>query len=88
MGFDMLIGTTGSHLLLLPEVREMTAFGRGEQVSQVPVDCWLLSYCQESSVVQAELISSYMEHLRPDASKSTNHLYHIVALEDEEHWSS
>jgi hypothetical protein len=35
MGFDVLIGTTGKHMSLLPVAREMT-FGRWEPVSQVP----------------------------------------------------
>lgn len=32
----------------LPEVREMTRFFRLELVSQVPVECWLLSNLQKS----------------------------------------
>jgi len=35
MSSDMLIGATGSHRSLLPEVREMYPFGREEPVSQV-----------------------------------------------------
>lgn len=38
VGFDIVIGAIGSHLFLLPEVREMT-FGRWEPVSQVPEEC-------------------------------------------------
>lgn len=43
MSFDMVIVTTGSHMFLLPEIRRMTSFDRGEAASQVPEDCWLLS---------------------------------------------
>lgn len=34
--FDMLRGTMGSHMWLLPELREMAPFGREELASQVP----------------------------------------------------
>lgn len=37
-----------SHMSLLPEVREMILFGRGELASQVPEEIWLLSNCQKS----------------------------------------
>ena len=43
MGFDMLIGTTGSPAPLLPEIRGMTPFGTWEPVSQVPEEHWHLS---------------------------------------------
>ena len=36
MLFEMLIGTTGSHVSLLLEVREMTPFGKPEPV---PEEC-------------------------------------------------
>jgi len=45
MSFDMVIGTTGSHLSLLP-LREMTLFGRGEPASPIPEECWFLSNFQ------------------------------------------
>lgn len=45
---DMLTGTTGGQMSLLPEVKEMTPFGRWEPVSQIPEKCWLLSKCQKS----------------------------------------
>lgn len=41
VGFGVLIGTTGSHISPLPEVREMT-FGRWAMVSQVPEEFWIL----------------------------------------------
>lgn len=44
MHFVILIGTTGSHLSLLPVLREMR-----EPASQVSEECWLLSNSQESS---------------------------------------
>lgn len=45
MMFDMLIGSQGSHMFLLPE----TPFGRWEQTSQAPAEWWLLSTHQKSS---------------------------------------
>ena len=42
MCFDMLIGTIASHMSLLPEVREMTPFGRPDLVLQVSEECWFL----------------------------------------------
>lgn len=40
IGFGMLIGTIGvPRLKKLPEVKEMTAFGRREPVSQVSEKC-------------------------------------------------
>lgn len=47
--FDMLVGATGTHISLLPEVREMSPFGRWEMVLQVPEEFWLLSNHQKSS---------------------------------------
>jgi len=47
--FDMLIGTTGSHMSLLFEGREMTPFGRWELDAQVSEECWLLFNHQASS---------------------------------------
>lgn len=44
--FDILLGVTGSHM---PEVREITPFGRGESTSQVPGKVWLLPNHQKSS---------------------------------------
>ena len=38
-------------MTLLPEGRERTPFGKGEPVSQVPEECWLLSNCQKSSSI-------------------------------------
>jgi hypothetical protein len=49
MGFDMLIGPTGGHMSLLPEMRKMTSFSRWEAVLQVPEECYLLSNLQKSS---------------------------------------
>lgn len=46
---DMLTDATGTHIALLPEVREMSLFGRWEMVLQVPEDFWLLSNHQKSS---------------------------------------
>lgn len=39
MSLDTLTDATGSPLPLLPEVREVTPFGIGEQVLQVPEEC-------------------------------------------------
>jgi hypothetical protein len=49
MSFEMLIGATGSHMSLLPEVRGMTSFGRWEPASEVLEKCWLLSSHQKFS---------------------------------------
>lgn len=42
MCFGMLIGTTDSHLPLLPMIKEMTFWQKGI-TSPVPAECWLLS---------------------------------------------
>ena len=42
MCFDVLLGATGSHVSLLPGVREMTSCGGGE-LDKVSEECWLLS---------------------------------------------
>lgn len=42
MILDVSIGTADSHMSLLPEVRRMAPFGRGESASSVPEECWLL----------------------------------------------
>lgn len=47
MSFDVLMVTTGSHVSHLPEVREMTPFGKWESVSHISKECWLLSNCQQ-----------------------------------------
>jgi hypothetical protein len=43
MSVDMLIGTTDSQVSPLPVIRELSSFGRGELVLQVPEECWLFS---------------------------------------------
>lgn len=53
MIFDMLTGTTGSHLSLLIEVREMTPFQRWE-----PAGFYLTA--RYPPIVQVELISGYL----------------------------
>lgn len=50
MGFGTCVGGTDTYVSLLPEVREMTHFGRGGPFSQFPEDCWLLSNCQKLSI--------------------------------------
>lgn len=59
MHFDKLIGITGIHRALMPEGREMTPFGRGEPVSQVPKECFYL-ISRNPPIVQGELISGYL----------------------------
>lgn len=59
MSFDTLIDAVGSHLPLLPEVREMTLFGICGQVSQVPEECYYLT-SRTPPRVQVEYISGYM----------------------------
>lgn len=49
MSFEMLTGTTGSHMSLLLEVREMVPFNKWKLVSQVPKEHWLLSNHRVSS---------------------------------------
>jgi hypothetical protein len=66
MDLDVLIGATGicyleSHMSLLLEVRGSYPFG--EQPSQAPEKCWLLSNCPKSSCNQAGLISGYLDCL-------------------------
>lgn len=48
MRLDKLIEATGSPMSLLPKVREMTPFGRGEPASQVPEERWFLFNGQKS----------------------------------------
>lgn len=48
MLFEMLIGTTDSHVSLLLEVREVVPFSKWKLVSQVPKEHWLLSNHRES----------------------------------------
>lgn len=50
---------------LLPEVREVSAFGRWEPVSQVPEERWLF-LTQKSCQIQEEFMSSYPYSLRPN----------------------
>lgn len=64
MGFDMLMGAIRSHMSLLPEVREMALFGRGETGFTSPLrssDFYL--HTRNPSIVQVEFISRYMDNL-------------------------
>lgn len=66
MGFDMLMGTTGNHISFLSVVREMTPVGRWKPVHQRMLG-FLTSI--EPSIVQLELISRYMDCLRPNSDQ-------------------
>lgn len=46
---------------LLLEVTEMPHFDRQERASQVPEECFLLSNVRNPYIVQAELISGYLD---------------------------
>lgn len=55
MCFDVLIGTMGSHMSLLSEVKEMIPFGRGEPVSQIIEECCLYLKARNPPIAQVEL---------------------------------
>lgn len=44
----------GIHMSSLPEVRELTPFGRWELLSQAPKECWPLSNHKNSSYSPVE----------------------------------
>jgi hypothetical protein len=60
------MGTTGSDMFLLPELWEITPFGKWELISQLHEKCWPLP--NQKILFHIALISEYSNSLRPNIS--------------------